>query len=320
MHEKSDRPVPARNDRATAIPKADVVSFGMVVPATLVIVDEFPQINTGATATQVTEFISDDAALVATTLRGWDVRSGLISTTLGNDPTGRRTVRRLQEIGVVGDLRTSSKLSTPYELDISDRAGNRTYFWQRTPEVLATLEKADLSLLEGARLLYVDWYDQDYILRPMREAAQKSIPVFLNFEHGHQDSELLARYAPYATICQAVTDAAQTKDNAVEVGRNLLDGGVSLALVTMAKGGCLALSKERMVRIYAPEVEVVDACAAGATFSAGFIYGYLKGWGLEEKGRFAVAAASLKCTVVGPCAFPIDQINRLAAQLRVEQA
>jgi sugar/nucleoside kinase (ribokinase family) len=291
----------------------------MVVPATLLIVDQFPQINTGAIPNRVTESISDDAAIVATTLPGWGVRSGLIGTTLGNDAPGRRTVKQLRKLGVAGRHRISSKLSTPYEVCISDRDGNRTFFWQRSPEALATLESADLSLVEGAKLLYVDWYDQDYILRPMERAARKGVPVFLNFEHGHEDPELLSRYARHATICQAVTDNAQLRNNASEVARNLLDCGVSLALVTMAKDGCLAVSKEEAVRVYAPRVDVVDATGAGATFSTGFIYGHLQGWGLKEKVEFAVAAASLKCTVVGPCAFPIGQILSMAAGLKSER-
>ena len=46
----------------------------------------------------------------------------------------------------------------------------------------------------------------------MDEANRLGVPVFLNFEHGHADPELLKRYAGRATICQAVTDAAQCGD------------------------------------------------------------------------------------------------------------
>ena len=296
-----------------------MVSFGMVVPSTVLIVDQLPELNTGVIPNGATEYIGDDAAIVAITIRGWGVRSGLIGTKLGNDVPGRRTVKLLRALGVAGRHRTSSKLSTPYEVSVSDRDGNRTFYWQRSPEALATLESADLSLMEGTGLLYVDWYDEDYILRPMELAARKGIPVFLNFEHGHQDPERLSRYAPYATICQAVTDQAQLGNNAAEVARNLLDAGVSLALVTMASDGCLAVSGAEAVRVYAPHVDVVDACAAGATFSTGFIYGHLQGWNLQEKVEFAVAAASLKCTVAGLCAFPIDQVRSLAADLKSER-
>ena len=298
----------------------EVVSFGMVVPATLVVVDRFPQVNTGVTWREVTEFISDDAAIVATALRSWGVQTGLIGTALGTDAAGRRTVRQLKKLGIAGDFRTSSSVTTPFELNISDGDGNRTYFWRKDPNLLATLDGAGLSLIHGAKLLYVDWYDGEHILRPMKEAAKCKVPTFLNIEHGHQDTELLANYAPYVAFCQAVTDRAQRRDNAREVAQKVLDKGLDTVLVTTAAGGCLGATREHVVRVHAPRIEVVDGCGAGAIFSAGFIYGYLHGWSLERKICFAVAAASLKCTVVGPRAFPLEQIRREAGKLKVEHA
>jgi ribokinase len=62
----------------------------------------------------------------------------------------------------------------------------------------------------------------------------------------------------------------------------------------------------------------VDGCGAGATFSTGFIYAYLKGWDLENSVRFATAAASLKVTRPGLQMFPIAEIMALAAQIEVK--
>ena len=170
-------------------------------------------------------------------------------------------------------------------------------------------------------MLYVDWYDGDHILRAMEEANQKEVPVFLNFEHGHADPQLLNRYAGKAIICQAVTDAAQLGNvPPVEVALNLLKTGVQIALITMADEGCLAVRGSQVVRVHAPKVHVVDGCGAGATFSAGFILGYLKGWSLEQSVCFATAAASLKVTRPGLSMFPMPEIDRLAKQLRVERS
>jgi sugar/nucleoside kinase (ribokinase family) len=169
-------------------------------------------------------------------------------------------------------------------------------------------------------MIYVDWYDGDHILRAMDEAIRKDVPVFLNFEHGHADPELLKRYAGRAMICQAVTDAAQHGEvHPLDVALKLLDAGVQTALITMAEQGCLAVQGEEVVRVNAPNVQVVDGCGAGATFSAGFIFGYLQGWSLEESTCFATAAASLKVTRPGLQMFPIAQIKELAGQLSVER-
>jgi len=295
------------------------VGFGMLTPVAIMVVEQLPEHNTGALVKDVCEFVFDDAAIIACLLRQWEVPTAIIGTAVGDDPRGHMLADQLKTWGVGGDIRHSREIRTPWEVDVSDETGARTYFWERAPEVLNTLDTADLSLLKGANLLYVDWYDGDHILRAMDEANRLGIPVFLNFEHGHADPEVLKRYGSRAAICQAVTDAAQRGEvPPLEVAQKLLHTGVQTALITMAGEGCLAVRGMEVVRVHAPSVHAVDGCGAGATFSAGFIYGYFKGWDLERSARFATAAASLKVTRAGLQMYPIDEIKRLAAQLPVE--
>jgi sulfofructose kinase len=296
------------------------VGFGMLTPVVILVVDQLPEHNTGALTKEVSEFIFDDAAIVACLLRQWDLPTAMIGTAVGDDPRGHMLARQLEDWGVQGEVRFSKSIKTPFEVDVSDRSGARTYFWQRTPQVLNTLDTADLAPLQGSRILYVDWYDGDHILRAMEEANRLDIPVFLNFEHGHADLELLKRYAGRATVCQAVTDAAQLgEEPPLEVARKLLRAGVKTALITLAGEGCVALRGSEVVRVHAPQVEAVDGCGAGATFSAGFIYGHLRGWPLADTLRFATSAASLKVTRVGYEMFAANQIIAAGAKLKVEQ-
>jgi sugar/nucleoside kinase (ribokinase family) len=291
----------------------------MLTPVAIMVVEQLPAYNTGALVNEISEFIFDDAAIIACLLRQWDISTAMIGTTVGDDVRGHNLAQQLKDWGVQGEVRHSREIKTPWEVDVSDKTGARTYFWERAPKVLATLDTADLSLLEGARLLYVDWYDGDHILRAMDEAIRRGMPVFLNFEHGHSDPELLKRFAGRVMICQAVTDAAQhSQMPPMEVAQKLLKNGVETALITMAGAGCLAVRGQQVVRVHAPSVHVVDGCGAGATFSAGFIYGHLMGWDLEKSARFATAAASLKVTRAGLQMFPIDEITTIAAQLPVE--
>jgi sugar/nucleoside kinase (ribokinase family) len=292
----------------------------MLTPVTILVVDELPAHNCGALVQDASEYIFDDAAIVACLLRQWSVQSGLVGTTLGNDYRGRNIARQLKAMGVLGKVRLSSRFTTPYEVDVSDRTGARTYFWQREPRVLDTLDTADLSLLKGSRLLYVDWYDGDHILRAMDEANRFGIPVFLNLEHGHQDPDILSRYVRRATFCQAVTDPAQCGEcEPSDVAHKLLDAGARTALITLAGDGCLVARGNKSWRVWPPEVQVVDGCGAGATFSTGFIYGTIRGWKLEDSVRFATAAASLKVAQVGLKVEPVAAVKRLARQLKVER-
>jgi sugar/nucleoside kinase (ribokinase family) len=306
---------------STNLPHPLYVGFGMLTPVAIMVVEQLPEHNTGALVKEVSEFVFDDAAIVACLLRQWNLPTAIIGTAVGNDARGHLLANQLAEWGVQGEVRYSKEIKTPWEVDVSDGTGARTYFWQRPPHVLATLDTADLSLLKGAQMLYVDWYDGDHILRAMDEAIRQGVPVFLNFEHGHANPELLKSYAGRAVMCQAVTDAAQCGDiPPLEVALRLLRAGVKTALITMADEGCLAVSGKEAIRVYAPVVQAVDGCGAGATFSAGYIYGYLLGWDLEKSIRFATAAASLKVTRPGLQMFPIHEIMELAGKLSIEKS
>jgi sugar/nucleoside kinase (ribokinase family) len=307
-----------------AKPKTDhpeYVGFGMLTPVYVMSLDRLPKHNTGAIVHEVSEFVYDDAAIIACALRQWNVSAGMIGTAVGDDLLGHEVARKLQNWGVQGRVRFTQKYKTPLEVNVSDKKGARTYFWQRSPEILRTLDTADLSLIKNAKLLYVDWYDGGHILRAMKEAKRRNIPVFLNFEHGHKDSELFRKYAGYVTICQAVTDAAQIgkKRAMLSVAKKLLKSGIKTAIITMASQGCLVVQGEEIVRVYAPKVKARDGSGAGATFSSGFIYGYLNDWSLEQSVRFAIAAASLKVTRSGLKMFPVKEIKTLANKLRVER-
>lgn len=292
----------------------------MLTPVYIMALDKLPRHNTGAIVREVSEFVYDDAAIIACILRQWDVPTGMIGTALGDDMLGHHVARKLQGWGVQGEIRFTKEYKTPLEVDVSDKTGARTYFWQRSDEILSTLDSADLSLLKDAKLLYVDWYDGDHILRAIEEANRLGIPVYLNLEHGHKSPYILRKYAGRVTICQAVTDAAQVgkKPAMLAVAKKLLKAGVQTAIITLASQGCLVIQGDEIVRVHAPKVKAVDGSGAGATFSSGFIYGYLRGWNLEESVRFAVAAASLKVTRSGLTMFPVEEIKRLADQLRVQ--
>jgi sugar/nucleoside kinase (ribokinase family) len=299
----------------------EYVGFGMLTPVAIMVLEKLPKRNTGAVVKEVNEFVFDDAAIVACLLRQWGVASGMIGTAVGNDVRGRALAEQLKEWGVQGEVRFTDEYRTPIEVNVSDRDGARTYFWQRTPQILKTLDTADLSLIKGSKVLYADWYDGDHVLRAMDEAKQHGIPVFVNLEHGHKDSAMLKKFAERATFCQAVTDAAQIggKQALLGTARKLLKSGIKTAIITLAKGGCLVARGEEIVRVFAPQVKAVDACGAGATFSAGFIYGHLKGWDLESCARFGTAAATLKVTRAGLQMFPVSHIAELAASLKVER-
>jgi ribokinase len=300
----------------------EVVCCGTLSVIKQIVVDQWPERNTGCYCKEQKDLIAADAAMVARILRGWDVKSGIIGSSLGEDYIGRWVVEEFKRLGILTEVGLTNQYPSGVSVLVSDSTGARTGFWpspELEQQVIHSLATADLSLLKDSRLLYVDWYDQDAILRPMDEARQLGIPVFLNLESGHEDSGILSNFAGRATFCQAVTDAAQRGDESpFAVAKKLLDAGAETAIITLASEGCLVVNSQEMIRVFAPSIEVVDSLGAGATFSSGFMYGYLQGWNLEESTRFATAAASIKCTYAGLKTPNINECKQLAASLKVD--
>ena len=293
----------------------DVVCFGILCHCYLVIADAPAMHNGGARILQAVETYGDDAAIVATLLHDWGVSSNLICSALGDDDVGHRVANLLESRGMPVKPRFSAEIETEREVSVSDPSGARTYWQQRSPSVLATLATADLSVLKNARVLYVDWYDGDYILRPMQRAKRLGVNVYLNLESQYRNPDILRRLAPFATMRQASVDEPDAVENLEQVVETILAAGAETAMVTGGSRGCLVARGGERLRMPAPSLPVVDGYGAGAAFSSGIIYGYLKGWSLEECARFATTAASLKCSVVGCVAFQVPEIEDLAAQL-----
>ena len=291
--------------------------FGVLSYLQLMVVDQTPVHNAGTPIRQLIDSYGDDAAIVAGMLHQWGQDTKLIPSAVGDDELGRKVAETVARLGVPVQVEVNPDVATVAELSIADPSGARTYFYQRTPELLATLDAANLAPLESSAYLYVDWYDGDHILRPMRAASKLGIPVLVNLEDQSANAGLLASLAPYTTACQVSVDNADSENDLESIAGGLLEAGMGTVLITGGSRGCLVADLAQRVRVSAPAVKVVDGNGAGSCFSAAFIYASLQGWNLEQCARFATAQSSLKCGVPGYQVATITEGERLAATLRL---
>ncbi len=75
------------------------VGFGMLTPVAIMVVEQLPEHNTGALVKEVSEFIFDDAAIIACLLRQWDVPAAMIGTAVGDDPRGHILAQTIERLG-----------------------------------------------------------------------------------------------------------------------------------------------------------------------------------------------------------------------------
>jgi len=307
------------DDQAPEIaPGGEVVCFGVLSYLQLIVVDEVPAYNKGTPINRLTDSYGDDAAIVADMLQQMGQKTRLIPSAVGEDDLGRKVAATVTHLGVPVEVRVDPTVATVAELSIADLSGARTYLYKRTPELLATLDTANLAPLASAAYLYVDWYDGDHILRPMQAAATLGIPVFVNIEDQYANQDMLSKLLPQMTVCQVSTDGSPGSDDMEAIADGLLDAGVGTVLVTGGSQGCLVADAGQRIRVSSPNVDVVDGNGAGSCFSASFIYGSLRGWDLERCARFATSQASLKCGTPGYTVPAVAEGDRLAATLQAD--
>ncbi len=70
-------------------------------------------------------------------------------------------------------------------------------------------------------------------------------------------------------------------------------------VVTLGKQGALAARGNELLRVQAPDVNVIDTTGAGDAFAGTLIAALETHTGLDEALRRAVAAGSLACTAAG---------------------
>lgn len=89
-----------------------------------------------------------------------------------------------------------------------------------------------------------------------------------------------------------------TRQESLEKALEKLSDIPTLAVKLGSKGG-FAKQKDKTVTAPSLDINVVDTTGAGDTFDAGFLYGYLNGWSLEQSLQLACACGSLSTQGVG---------------------
>jgi sugar/nucleoside kinase (ribokinase family) len=114
-------------------------------------------------------------------------------------------------------------------------------------------------------------------------------------------------FLPNAAEAQALSGAATVEAALDELVR--ICGTVAIKL---GAKGAVAVRTGRHARVPAPAVAVVDTVGAGDSFDAGFLYGWLKGWTLEEALQFGAACGSLSTRSAGGTAAQpsLDEASR----------
>jgi sugar/nucleoside kinase (ribokinase family) len=227
---------------------------------------------------------------------------------VGDDECGARARRALEEAGVdTRGLAVDPALPTAATVVLSagtDR-GYATF-----PGCLAAMKATDVTpaLFSGAEHLHVGSFFLLSGLRPgvgalLREARSRGLTTSLDsgWDPSGEWADDLGAVLPLVDVFlpNEAEAMAITRTESAEKALAVLRRGARTIVVKRGARGCIACSERAALRCPAFAVDALDVTSAGDIFNAGFLHGFLEGWGPDESLRFASACGALSVSRPG---------------------
>lgn len=305
-----------------------IISLGSVNADFQVRVPHRPEISETLLAHDFVRLSGGKAANVAYLAKRLGVRAMLIAH-VGDDALREQALRPLEEVGVdLTHVRTVSGSPTGVSMITVPPngkkgivlAGNANLEWAEAD--LADVRLAIESAPPGS-VLVVDYEVPPSVVEQAVETArERGFPVVLDPSPADRVvQELLKKVdylVPNAGEAEGLTGVpVESVDNAIAVGRLLLERGVGHAGMKLKDGGCVLMGRETIIHVPSVPVEVVDTTGAGDAFAGALAVAVLEGRPLLEAACFATAASHICVTRYGSQpAYPTrEEMRELSGRL-----
>ena len=241
---------------------------------------------------------------------------------VGDDEGGKILLQDFRKVGVdTSQIKVKHGVKTGSVLCLSDRLGRRSLYVIPGVNSLLTIGDLDLTYINQAKWLHISSFADDRQFKVLLELIDRlDSSVKLSFAPGvlHAIKELKAlspilnrAHLLFVNQCEIWH---MTGEDVITGAKSCLKQGCHMVVVTLGKGIRLELGGRTVTAVgyikdaeneYAIEpssqdiVSEVDATGAGDAFAAGFLYGLLKGKGLNECGCLGDIVARFSLTKLG---------------------
>lgn len=223
-----------------------------------------------------------------------------ILSVVGEDAEGRYLARALRGAGVGTRrlLRSAGCPSSVAVVLVDARSGERRFLVPDRRAIERRAPRFDLAPIRRGSLLLVDGHYPAQARRAVRAARRVGAPVVGDFSDSRPDYHRLLPFVDHP-IVPAAFGKSWAGLSSRETLFALRDEYGGHPVVTEGRKGALALVGDRVRRIPAPRVRVVDTTGAGDVFHGAFAAGLAHGRSELEALHWGARAAANSCTALG---------------------
>ncbi|OGP71413.1 MAG: hypothetical protein A2W09_02330 [Deltaproteobacteria bacterium RBG_16_50_11] len=278
----------------------DVVGMGLNSVDFLCITPEFPKFNSKMKMLQFSKQGGGQVATALVALSRWGVKTKYIGK-MGDEELGQFSLQSLQGEGVDVSSVTIEP-DTPNQLAmiiVDGPTGERTILWDRDERLMYREGELRKEKICSGKILHLDGHDIRAALQSARWAKEEKIPTVIDLDKIEtltpeliKEIDFVVTSARFPTLFTGISDREKAF-------RELQKQTPGFLCATLGHEGAMALIDGQILYAKGAKIKAVDTTGAGDVFHAGFTYGLLQNWELEEILRFANAAAALKCRDIG---------------------
>lgn len=293
--------------------KIEVVCLGILVVDILCSpIDKVPEPGELISTDEISLSGGGHAHNAAVSLARLGLKVGVLGK-VGHDHFGDFLKEDLRKEGVdISKIAVSHKLGTSKTMIILTHSEDRRFIHTLGANADFNIDDIDFDYFSQAKVLYVGGYgvlpelDEDSLTRLLKFAKRCGLITVLDVVIPHTETRWINKckraleftdfFLPNSDEARLITGRVEPREQAKEMLRHNYEMTV---VITMGKEGSFVRTKDKMARASTYEVEVVDPSGGGDAFSAGFIFGVINGWELEETLKLASAMGASAVREVG---------------------
>jgi len=275
----------------------DILGLGCVAVDELLYVDRYPSADA---KTQVLRRERQCGGLTATALVA-GARLGArcaYAGALGEDDLSRFVLERFSRQGVETGwlVRDSAARPVASTIVVDSQRGTRNIFYDLAGSLGASPAGPPEDAIRSCRVLLVDHFGVEGMIRAARIAREAGIPVVADFERDNLPGfdELLG-LVDHLVLSHGFASRRTGENDPERILRSLSEPPRAVVAVTCGDQGCYYRAEGGPIgHMPAFTVEVVDTTGCGDVFHGAYAAALARGLGLRERVRFASAASALK--------------------------
>lgn len=282
--------------RSTSV---DVVGVGLNATDTVIPLPRFPASGSKVEFHSASVLPGGQVATAMIACQRWGLRTRYVGK-LGDDAAAALHRAEFRRAGVEAELLAAPGCASQQAFILVEDSGERTVLWKRDERLALRPEDLKKEWITGARAVHLDGHDTEAAITAAGWARDAGIPVVADLDELYAGVDRLIERVDYLIVSRDIpgrlTGASSLREALPLIRQQF---GCRLTAATLGQDGVLAWDGSNYCYRPAYCVDVVDTTGAGDIFHAGFLYGLLQAWHLEQTLDFACAAAALNCTATG---------------------